>query len=72
MGFIYIIYLGVVKGGGGGLHPYHIFIIGVVRGGLHPYHIIIIGVVRGGFHPYHIYITGIVRGGGFINIIYSE
>jgi hypothetical protein len=42
-----------------GLHPYHIFRIGVVR-------------VGGGLHPYHIFRKGVVRGGGFIHIIYSE
>ena len=37
---------------GGRLHPYHIFIIGIVSGGR--------------IHPYHIYIIGIVRGWGYI------
>ena len=53
---------------GVGLHPDHIFIIGVVRGGGF-IHIIFSECLN----PYDIFTIRIVRGGGgFIHIIYSE
>ena len=42
---------------GVGIHPDHIFIIGVVMWG-------------GGVNQYHIFRIGIVRGWGYIHIIY--
>ena len=57
--------IGVFKGGG--LHPYHIFMIGVVKG-VEASSLFYIqnrhSQGGGGLYPYHKFIIGVVRGGG--------